>query len=490
MAKIAPIVPRDDPAQALRVRRFLVGSFTYLLVFSQAILCWWFSYLDGKILASVGLLMFLVNIGFYSALRSGFNQRFADPSLTLAQLVVGVASGILLMYFTGQARIVFILMTLPVFLYGIFQFRQREFYVLTGFTLTGYGILIILLWRNRPGEINLQLAIMIGVAILIMLLQMSQLAGFITHMRWKITEKNRELGKRNIDLLERSDELQQAHAEVAQALATLRLANEELVRKEKLAALGALVAGVAHEINTPVGNSLMAVSMLEKETMRLHSEYANEQGVKRATMENYLDDAHTACLILQRNLQRAADLITRFKQVAIDQTSSQRRHFTLAELVPEIELTLVSQNRDEVVGAQFEIEQAPNAPPGFDSYPGPLGQALCHVIGNAQLHAFEDGRPGSIRVHASASADGWVDIKVSDNGVGIAPEHLPRIFDPFFTTKFGTGGSGLGLNITHNIVTGILGGQIRVTSTPGQGTEVTISIPCTAPESPRGIPLP
>lgn len=490
MARIGPIIPSDDPAQALRVRRFLVGSSTYLLVFLQAALCWWFGYLDGTVLTVVGLLMLQINLIFYALLRSGFNQRFADPSLTLVQLMAGVVCGIILMYFVGQAKIIFIIMTLPIFLYGIFQFHQREFYVLTGFTLCGYAILVALLLHSRPEEINLKLAVMIGVSILVMLLQMSKLAGYIAHMRRKITEKNRELGKRNMELMERSDQLQQAHAEVAQTLATLRLANEELVRKEKLAALGALVAGVAHEINTPVGNSLMAVSMLEKETARLTGEYTHEQGVKRATMENYLDDANNACQILQRNLQRAADLITRFKQVAIDQTSSQRRHFTLAELVPEIELTLAAHNREPAIALDFTFDGLEAATLPFNSYPGPLGQALLQVISNAQVHAFAEGASGQIQVSAHASADGWVDIQICDNGCGIAPEHLPRIFDPFFTTKFGSGGSGLGLNITHNIVTGILGGQIRVSSTPGQGTCVTISIPCTAPTTPCSAPLP
>ena len=478
MAHHMTIIPQDDPAQALRVRRLLVGSMTYLMTVSQALLCWWFGYLDTLILIIHSVMILVVNLSFYGIIRSGWNQRFADPSLTLPQLVVGVGTGLFLMYFTHQARIVFMLMSLPVFLYGIFQFRVRDFYLLTGITLCGYGVLVTLLYFYRHDEFNLKLGIMIGFAITIMMLQMSELAGYIAHMRWKITEKNRELGKRNMELMERSDELQRAHQDVAQALETLRLAHEELVRKEKLAALGALVAGVAHEINTPIGNSLMAVSMLENETKMMDGEYNAEGGMKRAVLENYLQDAANACDILQRNLRRAADLVTSFKQVAIDQTSSQRRSFQLAELVSEINLMLAPVLKDSPALLQYHIDERLV----LDSYPGPLGQALNHLIANAVIHGFEGRHGGLIQVEAHGSDDDWVELTIKDNGGGIPAQNLPRIFDPFFTTKFGTGGSGLGLNITHNIVTGILGGRIRVTSEVDVGTSFILNLPVIAPQ--------
>lgn len=478
MAHFMTIIPHGDPAQALRVRRLLVGSVTYLMTFSQALLCWWFGYLETSILIIHSVLILLVNLFFYAMIRSGINQRFADPSLTLPQLVVGVGTGLFLMYFTHQARIVFMLMSLPVFLYGIFQFRVRDFYLLTGLTLLGYGILVLALQINRPEELNVNLGIMIGFALALMMLQMSQLAGYISHMRWKITEKNRELGKRNAELLDRTSDLQRAHKEVAHALETLRLAHEELVRKEKLAALGALVAGVAHEINTPIGNSLMAVSMLEKETRMMHVEYHAEGGMKRQVLENYLQDATNACDILYRNLQRSADLITSFKQVAIDQTSSQRRSFQLVELVSEINLMLAPLLKTSPVQLQYRIDERLV----LDSYPGPLGQALNHLIANALIHAFEGRSEGVISVEANASDDDWIELVVRDNGAGISNGNLPRIFDPFFTTKFGTGGSGLGLNITHNIVTGILGGRIRVTSQIDTGTSFILNLPVIAPQ--------
>lgn len=478
MGHLPTIIPQDDPAQALRVRRLLVGSITYLMTVSQALLCWWFGYLELGVLLFHAVMVLSINITFYAIIRSGRNQRFADPSLTLPQLLIGVATGLFLMYFTHQARVVFMLMSLPIFLYGIFQFRRRDFYLLTALTMAGYGILLVLLYLNRPEEVNLELGFMIAIAISIMLLQMSELAGYIAHMRWKITDKNRELGKRNIELLERSDDLQRAHQDVAHALDTLRLAHDELVRKEKLAALGALVAGVAHEINTPVGNSLMAVSMLENETKVLHDEYLSETGMRRTTLENYLHDAGNSCTILQRNLQRVADLVTSFKQVSIDQTSSQRRSFQLLELVDEINLMLAPMLKNSPIVLQYRIDDTLV----LDSYPGPLGQAMNHLIANALIHAFDGREKGNITVEAHHTEDDWVELSVKDDGVGISAANLPRIFDPFFTTKFGTGGSGLGLNITHNIVTGIMGGRMRVVSSVDSGTHFILTLPLVAPQ--------
>ncbi|MEN9866301.1 MAG: hypothetical protein RL748_1891 [Pseudomonadota bacterium] len=475
------IIPEHDTAQSLRVRRFLVGTISYLLIYLQALMCWWFDYVSTPVLLTYTGLLLLVNFVFYTLLRSGWNLRCADPSLTLPQLVVGVSTGFFIMYFSHQARIIFGLMALPVFLFGIFRFRQRDFYLLTGFTMVGYTALILLLQANYPEEVHMQLAMMIGFAMCLMFFQMSKLSGYIAHMRQKISEKNRELERRNHDLIERSEQLQLAHAEVAQTLSSLRMAQEELIRKEKLAALGALVAGVAHEINTPIGNSLVVVSLLDQQTRNLQQAMQPPHQPSQIMLDNYLLDAHSTCEILQNNLQRAADLVTSFKQVATDQTSSQRRSFDLAELVAELKLMLPPQAN--AVELEFRIDPALE----LESYPGPLGQAMNHLLNNAFLHAFDGpGRhPAQIdRICISARAldPDWIELVVQDNGAGIARENLPRIFDPFFTTRFGTGSSGLGLNITHNIVTEVLGGRIDAQSDMGQGSRFVLHLPKRAPQ--------
>ncbi|MFJ7565899.1 PAS domain S-box protein [Herminiimonas sp. NPDC097707] len=279
-------------------------------------------------------------------------------------------------------------------------------------------------------------------------------------------------------VIERTEELQQANQELETTLEALNLAHEELVNNEKLAALGALVAGISHELNTPIGNSLMVASALSDQTARLTENYRDSKGIKRSSLETYISDVDKAGDILVRNLHRAADLVHSFKQVAIDQTSSQRRTFSLEEVISEILLTLWPLIRK----TPFTVEQSIPEDLVFDSYPGPLGQVLNNLINNALLHGFEGRNQGSVVIAARNSAEGWVELTIKDDGVGIPVSNLNRIFDPFFTTKLGEGGSGLGLNITHNIVSGILGGRVRVQSAVGTGTTFILTLPLAAPQ--------
>ena len=289
----------------------------------------------------------------------------------------------------------------------------------------------------------------------------------------EILELNANLELR---VIERTDELQRANKELASTLATLNVAQEELVRSEKLAALGSLVAGIAHELNTPIGNSLMVASTLVDQTKSLTDSFT-EGGIKRSMLDNYLRDAGKAGDILVRNLYRAGNLVTSFKQVAVDQTSSQRRHFSLDEVVSEILLTL----SPTIKKTSFEFTQEIPGDITLDSYPGPLGQVITNLVNNALLHGFEGRSTGTVALSAAMNHDGWVELTVKDDGIGIPAANLNRIFDPFFTTKLGAGGSGLGLNITHNLVTGVLGGRVRVLSEVGVGTTFVLSLPAVAP---------
>ncbi len=291
----------------------------------------------------------------------------------------------------------------------------------------------------------------------------------------EILEFNATLEDRGI---ERTEELQQANQELETTLEALNLAHEELVNNEKLAALGALVAGISHELNTPIGNSLMVASTLSDQTAKLSENYRDSKGIKRSSLETYISDVDKAGDILVRNLHRAADLVHSFKQVAIDQTSSQRRTFSLEEVASEILLTLWPLIRK----TPFTVEQSISEDLVFDSYPGPLGQVLNNLINNALLHGFEGRKQGAVIIAAHNNAEGWVELTIKDDGIGIPAGNLNRIFDPFFTTKLGEGGSGLGLNITHNIVSGILGGRIRVQSAVGTGTTFILTLPFVAPQ--------
>lgn len=279
-------------------------------------------------------------------------------------------------------------------------------------------------------------------------------------------------------LEDRSESLQKANFELAMVLENLRNTQNELVRIEKLAALGSMVAGIAHELNTPIGNSLTVASHLVKTTARMTD--AIKTGLTRSMLDEYLVSSCAAGDVLMRSLHKAVELISSFKQVAVDQTSAQRRSFGLAEVVGEV-LALLGPS---IGKTPYIVEQAVPDHIRLDSYPGALGQVLTNLINNAIIHGFEGRSRGCIRIVAEMAAAGeYVMLKVSDDGHGIAPEMLPRIFDPFYTTKLGQGGSGLGLNIAHNIVFGILGGRIGAESAPGSGTCFTLEIAQTAPNA-------
>ncbi|WP_374509631.1 ATP-binding protein [Niveibacterium sp.] len=271
----------------------------------------------------------------------------------------------------------------------------------------------------------------------------------------------------------RTAELRNANDELARLVQTLRKTQTDLVRSEKLAALGALVAGIAHELNTPVGNSLLAASTLTEQLRQLTRMDAS---LKRSEWNAALAHMQEASDIIQRSLGRASELISSFKQVATDRTTAQRRRFTLAGAIHDLAVTLQPSVRRTGV----TIEEDAIADVKLDSYPGPLDQVLMNLIQNAVLHAYPGGGPGRIRLSATVEGS-WVCIVVEDFGVGIPPENLSRVFDPFFTTRLGQGGTGLGLHIVHNIVTGTLGGEIDVQSEPGRGTRFLLRLPLHAP---------
>lgn len=250
---------------------------------------------------------------------------------------------------------------------------------------------------------------------------------------------------------------------------------ESKVQAGKLAALGALVAGVAHELNTPIGNGLMVASALEDKAREFA--VSMESGLRRSALDQFITETQFASSLLVRNLTRAGNLVSNFKQVAVDQANSPRRVFELHAVVAETVLMLASAIRNSGCQIVTDIDHRLV----LDSYPDPLGQVLVGLLNNAMVHGFGLGHPGTISVKARAVGEHDVEITVRDDGRGIDPNHLGRIFDPFFTTRLGQGGSGLGLHIVHNLVTGVLGGRIEVHSALGAGAEFRLRLPLTLP---------
>jgi PAS domain S-box-containing protein len=299
----------------------------------------------------------------------------------------------------------------------------------------------------------------------------------VTHQRQveqEIRDINQELEMR---VRSRTVNLEHANAELAKAMDTLMRTKSELVRSEKLAALGSLVAGIAHELNTPIGNAVTVNSTLEDQT--LHVQRSLQLGnLRRSAISEYLDNMVSGTNLMTRNLDIARDLVVNFKQVAADQASNQRRRFDLRETLESIIATVTPMFKKTGHTLLCELQDDIL----MDSYPGPLGQVVTNFVSNAMTHAFE-GREGGRMILRTYKIDKThVEISFADNGTGIEDRNLGRVFDPFFTTKMGKGGSGLGLNIVYNIVTGVLGGKIHLESSLGVGTTFVMRLPLTAPD--------
>lgn len=280
---------------------------------------------------------------------------------------------------------------------------------------------------------------------------------------------------------ERTAELEDSNKNLANTMHDLQLAQAELIRSEKLTALGDVVAVVAHEINTPIGNCLTVASTLRERSAELYDEV--DKGVlRRSSLSSYMNDSKAGLDILIRGLHRSSELISNFKQVAVDQTSEQRRAFKLYQVIDEVIALMTPKLRKTPHQLTLSIPEEI----AMDSFPGPIEQIVSNLINNSLLHAFEEGKAGHMKLIATLE-DHQVKLAFSDDGKGIPEQYLNRIFDPFFTTKLGRGGTGLGLNIVHNIVKNMLGGQIEVTTVgieqAGSGTTFTIVLPLCAPQA-------
>jgi len=262
-----------------------------------------------------------------------------------------------------------------------------------------------------------------------------------------------------------------AEEELREALKTLEQAQDGLVQAEKMASLGGLVAGVAHEINTPVGISVTAASHLEEAAEHLKSAFAAGT-MKKSDLNAFIDTTEQSTRMICSNLQRAADLIGSFKQVAVDQSSEEKRKFHLSPYLEEILMSLHPQLKK----TRHQVAITCNANIELDSYPGALSQVVTNLIMNSLIHGFEKQEEGNIRLSVSESANS-IELEYSDNGCGMDSKTLAKIFDPFFTTKRGSGGSGLGMNILYNLIIQTLEGTVSCTSQPGKGAKFLIDIP-------------
>jgi signal transduction histidine kinase len=270
--------------------------------------------------------------------------------------------------------------------------------------------------------------------------------------------------------------LQERTRQLSQSLEDLRTAQDGLIQTEKLAALGRLVAGVAHEINTPVGTSLTVASAFIDKTRRFEADVASGN-VRRSTLTEFIVASRDAASQIMTNLGHAGDLIQSFKQVATDRNVSDRRRFDLAEVTEQVVKGLRVGLRERNFTVSIDCEPAL----AMNSYPGPYGQVLTNLLLNSATHAFPDGAQGSVRIAAHGAGKDNVEVLFYDDGCGMSAEVRRQVFDPFFTTRRDQGSTGLGLHIVHNIVTNRLGGRINLETGPGAGTKIRIIVPREAP---------
>jgi signal transduction histidine kinase len=270
---------------------------------------------------------------------------------------------------------------------------------------------------------------------------------------------------------DRTAELSQAKQRAEAALVELRDAQRGLIEVEKLASLGSLVSGVAHEINTPLGVAVTASSMLSDRTAQLQARF-DSGALTAAELGQYLGVAREASVLVDRNLERAAQLVSSFKQVSIDHHSDERRRFALSDYLRTLLRSLEPSWRRRPITFELDVEEGLD----LDSHPGALAQVVSNLIQNALVHAWPESEPGTMRLSARALGEDRVELVFEDDGRGIPADVLPHVFEPFYTTRRGRGGTGLGLHIAYNLVTARLGGQITIDSGPA-GTRAVVRFP-------------
>lgn len=326
------------------------------------------------------------------------------------------------------------------------------------------------------GDLNVRIPVKtndeVGVAASTFNLMADRLSEDQLHLRRReqeIMQLNEELERR---VAQRTAEFVEANGHLQNSLQQLKETRDQLVQSEKMAALGGLVAGVAHEINTPVGVGVTAVSHMQMKVAEYENRYQSGQ-LTRDDFESLLKSTSEAGEIIHNNLERAVELISSFKQVAVDQSSNELRDFNLKEYLQEILQSLMPKLKSGL----HQVEVDCPADIVLHNHPGALSQVVTNLVMNSLIHGFDGRRNGKIRINVIEKPDGEVRLNYSDDGRGIPAANLKKIFEPFFTTRRGQGGSGLGMHIVYNLVTQTLGGKIHCHSVEGEGAGFRLDLP-------------
>lgn len=300
---------------------------------------------------------------------------------------------------------------------------------------------------------------------------LSQIMLDLEQQKDELIANQRELRQENENRQYIEDELRKRNGELAQSMETLKLAKDQLLESERMASLGGLVAGIAHDVNTPLGVGVTAASFLQERLAALHAAY-EDKSLTNKIMANFINEAEQTTQLLLNNLNRASELIASFKQVAVDQTSEAERVFNLNNYLHEILQSLQPSFKQTQHTVDIRCPEALE----IRCAPGVIAQITTNMIMNSLVHGFEDKKKGHIVLEVKEDGDSIV-INYKDDGRGMNAADLDRIFDAFFTTKRGQGGSGLGTHIMYNLVTQALRGQIDAQSEPDKGLRYLIRFP-------------
>ena len=300
---------------------------------------------------------------------------------------------------------------------------------------------------------------------------LSQIMLDLEQQKDELIAHQRELRQENENRQYIEAELRKRNQELASSMDTLHQAQEQLVESERMASLGGLVAGIAHDVNTPLGVSVTAASFLQERLNNLKTDF-EDKSLTSKNMASFIDEAEQTALLLLSNLERASDLIASFKQVAVDQTSETEREFVLGDYINEI----IQSLKPSFKHTEHQINVSCPDNLVVTCAPGAIAQIVTNMVVNSITHGFEGKAAGSVTLDVKEDGDNVV-IHYQDDGKGLSEEELSKLFDAFFTTKRGEGGSGLGTHIMYNLVTQSLHGHIEADSTLGNGLQYTIRFP-------------
>jgi len=336
--------------------------------------------------------------------------------------------------------------------------------------------IILIGYLNEYGYINnIQSGSTITSAIIIIII-LSVIGYSVWLISADLIAANNALTKSKIELEYR---VKVRTSELETSIRQLTNTQDQLIESEKMASLGRLVAGVAHEINTPLGISLTAASHLEVETTDFTQKFNNNQ-VSKNSLNNQLETTQASTKLILSNLTRAANLVQSFKEVAVDQSNEQGRKINLKNYLNEI----LSSLQPKIKNTGYTVELCCPDDLVIFSIPGAIAQIITNLFINAITHGFEKLNEGIIKLNVIEKTEKKeLEIVFSDSGCGINEEHLLKIFEPFFTTKRSSGGTGLGMHIVYNLVSHSLQGSIHCTSKVGEGTQFTINLPNQRPET-------